>query len=105
MNPLVTPAWLAPRLQDPTTVILDATLPPVGVTPPVDPHARHLERHIPTAVFFDIDALSDHATTLPHMLPTPENFSRNMSALGIGDDSTIIIYEQQGVYSAPRAWW
>jgi thiosulfate/3-mercaptopyruvate sulfurtransferase len=105
MNPLVTPAWLATRLEDPTTIILDATLPPVGVTPPVDTHARYLANHIPTALFFDIDALSDHATTLPHMLPTPEDFSRSMSALGIGDNSTIVIYEQQGVYSAPRAWW
>ena len=105
MNPLVEPSWLAARLQNPSTVVLDATLPPVGVTPPVDTRAQHLENHIPGAVFFDIEELSDHATTLPHMLPTPEDFSRSMSALGIGDDNTIVIYEQQGVFSAPRAWW
>jgi thiosulfate/3-mercaptopyruvate sulfurtransferase len=39
------------------------------------------------------------------MLPTPEAFSRSMSALGVGDDMTIVIYEQEGVFSAPRAWW
>ena len=39
------------------------------------------------------------------MLPTPEDFSRSMSALGVSDRSTIVIYEQQGVFSAPRAWW
>jgi thiosulfate/3-mercaptopyruvate sulfurtransferase len=105
MNPLVTPAWLASRLQDSETIVLDATLPPVGVTPPVDTHARYLESHIPGALFFDIEELSDHATALPHMLPTPENFSRSMSALGVSDNSTIVIYEQQGVFSAPRAWW
>jgi thiosulfate/3-mercaptopyruvate sulfurtransferase len=105
MNPLVTPSWLATRLQNPSTVVLDATLPPVGVTPPVDTRAHYLESHIPGAVFFDIEELSDHATTLPHMLPTPEDFSRSMSALGIGDNNTIVIYEQQGVFSAPRAWW
>jgi thiosulfate/3-mercaptopyruvate sulfurtransferase len=105
MTPLVTPSWLAARLQDPTTIIFDATLPPVGVTPTIDTHARYLANHIAGAIFFDIEALSDHATTLPHMLPTPEAFSQSMSALGVSDTSTIVIYEQQGVFSAPRAWW
>src|SRR5580698_9398987 len=105
MNPLVPPSWLAGRLSDPRTVILDATLPPVGVTPPVDTHARYLTRHIPGAIFFDIDANSDHSTPLPHMLPTAEVFAQNMSALGIADNATIVIYEQEGVFSAPRAWW
>ena len=105
MNPLVSPAWLAARLHAPGTVVFDATLPPVGVTPPVDTHARYLAQHIPSALFFDIDALSDHATTLPHMLPTAEAFSRSMSALGVSATSTIVLYEQQGVFSAPRAWW
>jgi thiosulfate/3-mercaptopyruvate sulfurtransferase len=105
MNPLVSPAWLSERLGDPAIVILDATLPPVGVTPPVDTHARHLAKHIPSAIFFDIDALSDHSTALPHMLPTPEAFSRSMASLGVGDQMTIVVYEQAGVFSAPRAWW
>jgi thiosulfate/3-mercaptopyruvate sulfurtransferase len=105
MRPLVAPSWLASRLQDPRTVVLDATLPPVGVTPPVDTRSRYLDRHIPGAIFFDIEELSDHATTLPHMLPTPEAFSGSMSALGIGDNMTIVVYEQEGVFSAPRAWW
>ena len=105
MNPLVAPSWLAARLEEPSTIVLDATLPPVGVTPPVDTRAHYLERHIPGALFFDIEALSDHTTPLPHMLPTPENFSRSMSALGIANNCTIVVYEQEGVFSAPRAWW
>jgi thiosulfate/3-mercaptopyruvate sulfurtransferase len=105
MNPLVTPTWLAARLHDPDTIILDATLPPVGVTPPIDTHARYLAAHIPGAIFFDIEALSDHTTQLPHMLPTAEAFAHNMSALGIADNGTIVIYEQESVFSAPRAWW
>jgi thiosulfate/3-mercaptopyruvate sulfurtransferase len=105
MSPLVEPAWLADRLTDPNSVILDATLPPVGVTPPVDTRSRYLARHIPGAIFFDIDQHSDHSTSLPHMLPTPEVFAQSMSALGIGSDSTIVIYEQEGVFSAPRARW
>ena len=105
MNPLVTSAWLAGRLRHPGVVILDATLPPVGVTPPVDTRVRYLAQHIPGAVFFDIEELSDRSSPLPHMLPTPEVFSRSLSALGIGDEMDIIIYEQEGVFSAPRAWW
>jgi len=105
MHPLVTPSWLASRLHDPGTVILDATLPPVGVSPPADTRARYVAKHIRGAVFFDIDEMSDHSTPLPHMLPTPEAFSRSMSALGVGDQMAIVIYEQEGVFSAPRAWW
>ena len=105
MNPLVTSSWLASRLQNPDTIILDATLPPVGVTPPIDTRDRYLDKHIPGALFFDIEELSDHSTPLPHMLPTPEDFSRSMSTLGVSDNSTIVIYEQEGVFSAPRAWW
>jgi thiosulfate/3-mercaptopyruvate sulfurtransferase len=105
MNPLVPPSWLAGRLGDPRTVILDATLPPVGVTPPVDTYARYLASHISGAVFFDIEALSDRSTSLPHMMPTEEAFSLDVSALGIDDRMAIYIYEQEGVFSAPRAWW
>ena len=107
MNPLVTPSWLAGRLRDSAndTVVLDATLPPVGVTPVVDTRSHYLARHIPGAIFFDIEELSDHSTPLPHMLPTAEAFAHDMSALGVDDRMTIVVYEQAGVFSAPRAWW
>jgi thiosulfate/3-mercaptopyruvate sulfurtransferase len=105
MGSLVTTSWLAGRLEDPDVVVLDATLPPVGITPPVDTRARYLAGHIPGAIFFDIEELSDRSNPLPHMLPPPDVFSRNVSALGIGDEMDIIIYEQEGVFSGPRAWW
>lgn len=105
MNPLVSPEWLASRLHDADVVILDATLPPVGVTPPADTRARYWDRHIPGAVFFDIDELSDHSTPLPHMLPDSQTFAASMAKLGVRDDATIVVYEQEGVFSAPRAWW
>lgn len=105
MNALVSAEWLAARLRDTGVVALDATLPPVGVTPAVDTRARYMERHIPEAVFFDIEELSDHATSLPHMLPPAEEFGRKMGELGVSDAGTIVVYEQDGVFSAPRAWW
>ena len=105
MNPLVSPRWLAERLHDPDVTVLDATLPPVGVSPPIDTHTRYLAKHIPGAIFFDIEELSDDSTPLPHMLPAPQDFSRSMSALGVSDQMSIVVYEQEGVFSAPRAWW
>ncbi len=105
MNPLVDPAFVAGRLQDPGFVVLDATLPPVGVAEPPDGRSRYLECHIPGAVFFDIEELSEPYTTLPHMLPRAEEFAREMARLGIGSNMTLVVYEQEGVFSAPRAWW
>jgi thiosulfate/3-mercaptopyruvate sulfurtransferase len=105
MNPLVPTSWLAGRLDGPRTVVLDATLPPVGITPPVDTYARYVAKHISGAIFFDIEALSDSSTPLPHMMPPAETFALDMSALGIDDGMAICIYEQEGVFSAPRAWW
>ncbi|MGI4829984.1 MAG: 3-mercaptopyruvate sulfurtransferase [Janthinobacterium lividum] len=105
MSLLVTPEWVAGRLQQPGIVLLDATLPPVGVTPPPDVRSRYLAQHLPGAVFFDIERLSDKTTSLPHMLPTAENFARSMAELGIADTMTIVVYEQANVFSAPRAWW
>lgn len=105
MNPLVTAEWLNGCLHDPNVVVLDATLPPVGVQPAPDVHGSYRAAHIPGAVYFDIEEFSDHSTTLPHMLPAPEEFARKIGALGVADTMTIVVYEQQGVFSAPRAWW
>lgn len=105
MNPLVSAAWLAARFQESDTVVLDASLPPVGITPAPDTRARYREQHIPGAVFFDIDKLSDPSSPYPHMLPSSESFAQSMSELGVSDTDTIVLYEQEGVFSAPRGWW
>jgi len=106
-NPLVTPAWLAERLGDakaaPDIVVLDATL-----FMPGDPRsaaALYAERRIPGAVFFDIEAISDQSTSLPHMLPKPEVFAAQIGALGIGDATRVVVSDGHGLFSAPRAWW
>jgi thiosulfate/3-mercaptopyruvate sulfurtransferase len=105
MGVLVSAAWLAERLGEAGVVVLDATLPPVGVVPVVDTRGRYRAEHIPGAMFFDIEELSDRRTALPHMLPPAEEFAAKMSAMGVGDGMTIVVYEQVGVFSAPRAWW
>ncbi len=61
--------------------------------------------HIPGAVFFDIDAISDPATQLPHMLPKPADFARMVAPLGISNSSRIVVYDQRGIFSSARVWW
>ncbi len=105
MELLVSPQWVAERLGDPNLILVDATLPPVGVTPKVDTRGRYVAEHLPGAVFFDIDELSDHASGLPHTVPSAESFAQHMAELGIGSAMTIVVYEQAGVFSSPRALW
>jgi thiosulfate/3-mercaptopyruvate sulfurtransferase len=68
--------------------------------------AEFLAEHIPGARYFDLDAHSDPAFSLPHMLPSAEQFAADMGALGLRDSDTIIVYDASGVnLSAPRVWW
>ena len=101
---VVTPSWLAANLgADNAVRVLDGSwhLPPLGR----DPGAEFLEAHIPGAAFFDIDAVCDPDSSLPHMLPPPEFFGRSVSALGVGNDSHVVVYDTVGLYSAARVWW
>lgn len=101
--PLVSPEWLHDRLQAPDIVVLDASwyLPAAGR----DPEAEYRAAHIPGARRFDLDAMSDTESSLPHMLPRPEVFAARMRALGVGDGMQIVVYDGQGLFSAPRVWW
>jgi thiosulfate/3-mercaptopyruvate sulfurtransferase len=102
-DPVVSTAWLAARLGDPDLRIVDATLPLVGQ--PGHGRDSYEAGHIPGAVFFDINAIADTTTDLPHMLPTAEAFSRAAGALGLTPDATVVVYDAHGIYSAPRVWW
>jgi thiosulfate/3-mercaptopyruvate sulfurtransferase len=100
---LVSTEWLAANIDRPDVRIFDASFTLPGVTPTAQ--EEYARRHIPGAVFFDIDGISDHSNPLPHMLPSPEEFARMAGALGIGDDRHVILYDIAGFGSAPRAWW
>lgn len=101
---LVSTGWLAERLGRPGLVVVDGStyLPTSGR----DPAAEYAAGHIPGAVFFDVEATSDSASPLPHMLPAPDAFAARMGRLGIGDDDQVVVYDGSGVnLSAPRVWW
>ena len=102
-TPLVSTEWLRQRLDAPDIVVLDASwyLPAAGR----DPEAEYRAAHIPGAVRFDIDAMSDTESGLPHMMPRPEVFASRMRALGVGDGMHIVVYDGPGLFSAPRVWW
>jgi thiosulfate/3-mercaptopyruvate sulfurtransferase len=95
--------WLASRLDAPDLVVLDASLhlPTTGR----DPKAEYLAQHIPGALFFDIDEISDETNPLPHMLPSPAKFASRMKRMGVGDGMRVVVYDSEGLYSAARAWW
>jgi thiosulfate/3-mercaptopyruvate sulfurtransferase len=102
-TPLVSTEWLAEHLTAPDVRIADASwyLPQSGR----DAKTEYIAAHIPGAVFFDIDDLSDETSTLPHMLAPAAKFASRMRQLGLGDGNLIVVYDGAGIYSAPRAWW
>src|SRR3954452_15327036 len=100
---LVTTEWLAARLDARDVVVVDGSfyLP----AQKRDAAAEYLAGHIPGAVRFDIDAVADHAQDLPHMLPSAEQFAKDVGALGIADSDAIVVYDGAGMFSSPRVWW
>jgi len=100
---VVSTDWLAGNLGAPDLRVVDASyyLPGEGL----DPRQEFETQHIPGAVFFDIDAIKDPDSDLPHMLPPPHIFSAKVRKLGLGDGLRLVIYDQRGLFSAPRVWW
>jgi len=94
---------LAARLGEPDLKIVDASwfLPTMGR----DAAAEYAERRIPGAVRFDVDAIADTSSPLPHMLPTAEAFAATIGAMGIRESDAIVVYDGAGLLSAPRVWW
>jgi thiosulfate/3-mercaptopyruvate sulfurtransferase len=102
-DPMVSTAWLGDRLDDASVRILDASWFMPGSTRNAD--AEYAAGHIPGAVRFDIDGIADRASDLPHMLPSPSEFGVAMRRLGLEPGSTVVVYDSEGLFSAPRAWW
>jgi len=102
-SPIVSTEWLAEHLDAPDVRIADASwyLPQAGR----NAHQEYESAHIPGAVFFDIDDLSDEKSPYPHMLAPAPKFASRMRKLGLGDGNLIVVYDGAGIYSSARAWW
>lgn len=104
LPPLVSAAWLASHLNAPDLVVLDCSwyLPATHRDAAAEYHAAH----IPGALRFDLDAASDPASPLPHMLPAPESFAGLMEHLGVQRSDRVVCYDgSRANLSAARVWW
>ncbi len=100
---VVSREWLKEKLGKPGIAIVDASwYLPVQKR---DGKAEYGAAHIPGAVFFDHDLVSDQESALPHTLPSPQDFAQYVGTMGISADDTIVVYDGPGFFSAPRAWW
>lgn len=109
IDSLVSAHWLNDHLGDTDLVVLDCT---VRLAPGPDGFAATSGRsewaqaHIPGAGFADLTGeLVD--TESPHgfAVPTPDAFGAAMAALGVGDDSRVVLYDDAGMMWAARVWW
>ncbi len=102
-DPLVSTAWLAERLGSADIAVVDATwfMAGEGKTG----REAYAAGHIPGAVFFDIDEIADRSSGLPHMLPAADAFAAAAGTLGLRRDLITVVYDGQGIFSAPRVWW
>ena len=100
-DPMISTDALAALIGAPDLRILDASWHMDGR----DGRALYEQAHIPGAVFFDIDGVSDRSSPLPHMLAAPEAFAQAAGALGVSEHGDIVVYDQAGLFSAARAWW
>lgn len=97
--------WLQEHYNDERLQVLDARLLPPGMEAVRDIQAEYLAGHLPDAPYFNIEALSDHTSPYPHMLPRAESFAVAMRELGVSSDKHLVVYDEGNLFSAPRAWW
>ena len=110
MDTLVNVDWLIGHLENPDLVVLDCSVQTIaeedGGFHNVSGRAEYERRHIPTAGFADLtDELSDSNSAIEFALPTPEQFCAAMGALGVGDDSRVVLYDDSYMAWAARVWW
>ncbi|QDY42706.1 3-mercaptopyruvate sulfurtransferase [Candidatus Pantoea soli] len=101
----VSAEWLNEHYAEGAVQVLDARMLPPGQEAVRDLRAEYLAAHLPDAPFFNIEALSDHTSPYPHMMPRPETFAVAMRELGVRQDKHLVVYDEGNLFSAPRAWW
>lgn len=100
---LISVSKAASLLQEPDVLAVDASwhMPDSGRSA----KGEYIYSHLPGAVFFDIDTISNRRSGLPHMLPTEKAFAEAVGKLGISNTHRLIIYDSHGLFSAARVWW
>lgn len=99
---LVTPQWVYKNKDKSRLIVLDAS--PKSNKSGLE--VKYPKLQIPGAIKFDIkNKFSDQTTSLPNMLPTPDDFEKACRDIGINNDSIIVVYDNLGIYTSPRVWW
>jgi thiosulfate/3-mercaptopyruvate sulfurtransferase len=100
-SPIVTSQWLFENLDNPNLIILDASQKAIYSTTTTNNNLK-----ITGARYFDLkNNFSNNASDLPNMLPNATQFEAESQKLGINNSSVIVVYDNLGIYSSPRAWW
>ena len=103
MNQLIEIEWLKKNLNNPNVRIIDGTwhMPTSGL----NAFEVFKKKHIPNAIFIDLEETSDQKSNLPHMMPDNGYFSKKISLLGINNNDHLVIYDMYGMFSAARIWF
>ena len=105
---LVDRSWLVEHLRDPRLRVVDARFEirpdSSGHLVPTSQRSEYAKAHVPGAVFVDIMADLAHPDA-PLEILSPDRFEALMSRLGIGNDSTVVVYDGGGGTWAARLWW
>ena len=103
MNSLIEIDWLKKNLNNPEIKIIDGTwhMPGSGI----NGFDIFKEKHIPNAIFIDLEKISNPNSDLPHMMPDEKHFSEKISSLGINNNDNLVIYDIYGMFSAARIWF
>lgn len=99
---LVDVDWLKNQLSNPNLILLDAS----ANNPTLQNTDESALVTIPGARHFDIDGeMSDHQAPFPHTMLSPDEFTQRLQALGVNNDSVVVVFDNAGIFSSPRAWW
>lgn len=100
-EPIVSVEWLHSNTHAENLIILDASIKTVGGS---DNSKSDIQ--IPNARFFDLkEAFSDTSAPFPTTFPLEAQFTKSSQALGVNNNSAIVVYDDKGIYSSARAWW
>ena len=100
---LISAEWLQQHSHDPNLILLDASVKKVVGMTPIKYDSFTC---IPNSLKCDLDnAFHLEKSVQPHTMPTAEQFAHQAKQLGINNNSLVVIYDNQGIYSSPRAWW
>ena len=102
---LVSPKWVSEELQKGANIVLLDTswyMPKEGI----DVKVAFDGNRIPGARLFQVDEVCDKKTSLPHMLPSEEEFAKAVGQLGISNDTHVVCYDSNPHFMASaRVWW